>query len=52
MAYCRTNTQLWDNALAGINRLIFFNIKEVYVIDLNIYKEQRRLKTITEVVFQ
>lgn len=53
MAYCKTsNTQLWHNALAGINRLIFININKVYVMDLNIYKEQRRLEISIEVVFQ
>lgn len=52
IAYCKTNRCLWDNALAGMNRLIFINTNEVYVMGLNIYKEQRRLETSIEVVFQ
>jgi len=52
MAYCKTNTLLRDKALAGINRLIFININEVYMVDLNIYKEQRRLETSNEIFFQ
>lgn len=52
MAYCKTNTQLWDNASAGINRLMFININEFYMMSLNIYKEQSRLETSIEVVFR
>lgn len=51
-AYCKTNRCLWDSALAGMNRLIFINTNEVYVMGLNICKEQRRLETSIEVVFQ